>query len=125
MKKWAFAFLTLLFVFGLIFVSCHADVNDMVTNVKVTYTNGNYIVTWDPVDGASAYKVYKITESTSTSTTGTSTSTSTTYNLNLYRVVNETFLTIPRSSSTVYYDYCIGALVDGKETFLSEKFSLR
>lgn len=125
MKKLTFIFLALIFVFGAIFTSCHAEVNDMVTNVKVSYKNGGYVVTWDEVDGASEYIIYRITESSSTSTTGTSTSTTTTYNLENYKTVFEPFCTFQNTSYVRSFQYCIGAIVGGEETFLSEKFSLR
>lgn len=93
-------------------VSCHADSSEIVENVQVQQlSTGDFLVTWDSVQKAEYYTLYRVSSSTGSSDT-----------LTVFSTVNTNSCTIPKKYSG--YKFCVSATVDGGESFLSEKFSL-
>ncbi len=117
MKKSTLIILALLVSLCSLFISCHAEVNEMVTNLEANIVGNTYILSWDPVDDASQYVVYEVYESYSSSNSSVSE-----YNLVEYKRVSNTYCTV-RSDYASNYEFCVGAIIDGKESFLSERVS--
>ncbi|GEM_PF-5952743 len=104
----------LFLVCTLIFSSCYHSYADYVENINSSYNNGNYYLSWTPLEDADSYIVYAQWKS------GDST---------YFRTICET--SVPEciiSESSVLYYQCdclrIVAVKDGHKTYLSEKVKL-